>query len=138
MSLRIVVGNLQFSGRFEAKAPISCGWLRERLPLEGSLTQARWSGEAGGYPLRTEVRLAPENSRSDPEPGQILLYAGVASEPEILFPYGFCRFAWKGGALAGNHVITLVEGLDQLGALGESVQQNGAQPFRIALDPGRS
>ena len=75
---------------------------------------------------------------SSPKPGQILLYAGADSEPEILFPYGFCKFAWKGGELSGNHVITLVEGLDDLNALGESVQQEGAQPFRIALSDGWS
>jgi Protein of unknown function (DUF3830) len=126
MALRIVVGDCQFAGRFEANAPISCRWLRGRLPLEGSLTQARWSGEAAWYPLRTDVRLAAENSLSDPKPGQILLYAGAASEPEILFPYGFCKFAWKGGALSGNHVITLIEGLDRLAALGDSLQQRGA------------
>jgi hypothetical protein len=136
MGLRIVVGNWQFGGLFEARAPISCSWLRERLPLEGSFAQARWSGEAAWYPLRTQVRLAPENSMSNPKPGQILLYAGEASEPEILFPYGLCRFAWKGGALSGNHVITLVEGLDELSALGEAVQQHGAQPFRMAFDKG--
>lgn len=134
MVLRIAVGDFQFAGRFEANAPLSCRWLQERLPLEGLLTQARWSGEAAWYPLRTEVRLGAENSTSDPKPGQILLYAGAASEPEILFPYGFCKFAWRGGALWGNHVITLVEGLDRLGALGDSVQQRGAQPFRIASD----
>jgi hypothetical protein len=134
MGVRIVVGSLQFSGRFESNAPLSCGWLQGRLPLAGNLTQARWSGEAAWYPLRTEVRLAAENPMSSPKPGQILLYAGADSEPEILFPYGFCRFAWKGGGLRGNHVITLVEGLDCLSALGEAVQQKGAQPFRMALD----
>jgi hypothetical protein len=133
MDLTIVVGVWQFGARFEANAPVSCRWLQERLPLEGALTQARWSGEAAWYPLRTDVRLGAENSVSDPKPGQILLYAGAASEPEILFPYGVCRFAWQGGALAGNHVITLVAGLDGLSALGEAVQQHGAQPFRIAL-----
>jgi hypothetical protein len=134
MGVRIVVGSLQFAGMFEANAPISCRWLQERLPLEGRLTQARWSGEAAWYPLRTEVRLVPENALNNPKPGQILLYAGAVSEPEILFPYGFCKFAWKGGALSGNHIITLVDGLDDLSAVGELVQQEGAQRFRIALD----
>jgi hypothetical protein len=136
MGVRIVVGNFEFSGYFEASAPLSCAWLQDRLPLEGRLTQARWSGEAAWYPLRTEVRLGPENAMNSPKPGQILLYAGVDSEPEILFPYGFCKFAWKGGALHGNHVITLVEGLENLRALGESVQQSGAQSFRMTLDDG--
>jgi hypothetical protein len=101
------------------------------LPLEGALTQARWSGEAAWYPLGTAVQLAPENATNQPSPGQILLYAGAASEPELLFPYGVCKFAWRGGSLSGNHVITLTEGLDELMALGESVQFQGAQPFRL-------
>ena len=134
IGVRILAGDFRFIGRFESNAPISCGWLQDRLPLEGRLTQARWSGEAAWCPLRTKVQLGPENAMNSPKPGQILLYAGADSEPEILFPYGFCKFAWKGGALSGNHVITLLEGLDNLAALGESVQQMGAQPFRIAPD----
>jgi hypothetical protein len=96
------------------------------------MTQARWSGEAAWHPLGIHVRLAPENAMHQPKPGQILLYAGVDSEPELLFPYGFCKFAWRGGSLSGNHVITLTEGLDDLPALGQSVQFEGAQPFRIS------
>lgn len=131
MSLRITVGKFHFAGRFEANAPLSCQWLKEHLPFEGKLTQARWSGEAAWYPLRTQLRLERENALNHPKPGQILLYAGEVSEPEILFPYGFCKFAWQGGPLMGNHVITLLEGLEQLGAVGESVTQFGAQRFRI-------
>ena len=134
MGIHIAVGNFQFRGRFESRAPISCEWLQSRLPLEGRLTQARWSGEAAWFPLRTEVHLAAENTMNRPKPGQILLYAGADSEPEILFPYGFCKFAWQGGELSGNHVISLIEGLENLRALGESVQQKGAQPFRISLN----
>jgi hypothetical protein len=131
MGVQILIGGLRFIGRFEQQAPVSCAWLRDRLPLEGSLSQARWSGEAAWYPLGTQVRLHPENAIAQPEPGQILLYAGAESEPELLFPYGVCRFAWQGGRLSGNHVITLLEGLDDLRALGKSVQFEGAQPFRI-------
>jgi Protein of unknown function (DUF3830) len=138
MGVRIEAGKFVFRGRFEAGAPISCSWLRERLPLEGRLTQARWSGEAAWFPLGIELRLELENSTSTPKPGQMLLYGGSASEPEILFPYGFCKFAWKGGTLAGNHVITLVEGLNDLGALGEAVQLHGAQAFRIDFDEAMS
>jgi Protein of unknown function (DUF3830) len=134
MRVHLVVGDLRFIGRFETQAPLSCAWLRGRLPVEGAMRQARWSGEAAWFPLGIDVRLAAENSISRPKPGQILLYAGEASEPELLFPYGECRFAWKGGSLAGNHVITLVEGLTELTALGDAVQFKGARPFRIAED----
>jgi hypothetical protein len=132
MGVQILVGGLRFVGRFETDAPVSCAWLRERLPLEGVVSQARWSGEAAWYPLGTDVRLHPENAMSQPKPGQILLYAGAESEPELLFPYGVCRFAWRGGSLSGNHIITLLEDLDELHALGKSVQFEGAQPFRIS------
>jgi hypothetical protein len=131
MDIQILVGDLRFTGSFEKEAPISCAWLRDKLPLQGAMRQARWSGEAAWYPLGTEVRLGPENAMSQPKPGQILLYAGAESEPELLFPYGYCKFAWKGGNLSGNHVITLLEGLDDLRTLGESVQSKGAQVFRI-------
>jgi hypothetical protein len=36
--------------------------------------------------------------------GEILLYAGPISEPEMLIPYGPGAFACRAGALAGNHV----------------------------------
>ena len=135
MGVHIHVAGLRFIGRFEQQAPVSCAWLRSRLPLQGGVSQARWSGEAAWYPLGTEVRLDPENTLSQPKPGQILLYAGAESEPELLFPYGFCKFAWKGGSLSGNHIITLLEGLDDLRALGESVRFAGTQPFRITEEP---
>ena len=133
MSVHILVAGFRFVGRFEQAAPVSCAWLRDRLPLQGAMTQARWSGEAAWYPLGIEARLDSENALSQPKPGQILLYAGAASEPELLFPYGVCKFAWKGGSLSGNHVITLLEGLDHLAALGDAVQLKGAQAFRISI-----
>lgn len=131
MGVHILVGGLRFIGRFEREAPVSCAWLRDRLPLQGAVTQARWSGEAAWYPLGIDVRLQPENAMNRPKPGQILLYAGAESEPELLFPYGVCKFAWQGGYLSGNHVITLLEGLEHLRALGDAVQLKGAQALRI-------
>ena len=49
------------------------------------------------------------------------------SETEILFPYGETRFASKFGPLAGNHFLTIIEGVEQLPALGELVLRRGAQ-----------
>ena len=68
-----------------------------------------------------------ENHTSYPAPGQIVLYPGGYSETEILFPYGGTRFASIGSQLAGNHVLTIAEGQENLRELGELVLWEGAK-----------
>ena len=80
----------------------------------------RWSGESTWIPLgEFEVGVGFENHTSHPAPGEILLYPGGFSETEILLPYGGCMFASIVGQLAGNHFLTVVEGNENLRALGE-------------------
>lgn len=129
--IRIDVGDLKFMGRWETNAPASCAWLQNRLPLTATLLQARWSGEAGWSRLGADVRLDRENATSQPAPGQILLYGGDVSEPELLLPYGVCAFAYQGGPLCGNHVATLEAVPGELRTLGELLQLKGAQSLRI-------
>jgi hypothetical protein len=132
--LRITVGEFEFAARLEEdNAPKSVAALRNLLPLESRLVQARWSGEAGWIPLGWELDLGvgPENANSYPAPGELLLYPGGLSEVEILFPYGATCFASKMGQLAGNHVATIVEGNEQLAELGHRVLWEGAQPARV-------
>jgi hypothetical protein len=132
--LRISVGAFEFSARLEEeKAPKSVAALRALLPLEGTLVQARWSGEAAWVPLGWELDLGlgPENATSYPGAGDLLLYPGGLSEVEVLFPYGATCFASKMGQLAGNHVATIEAGREQLPALGETVLRDGAQPIRF-------
>jgi hypothetical protein len=74
-----------------------------------------------------EVGVGFENHTSHPSRGDFLLYPGGFSETEILFAYGSSCFASKMGQLAGNHFLTLVEGADQLPALGKLVLWEGAQ-----------
>ena len=113
-------------------APKSCAALLAALPLKRSLLHARWSGECGWAPLgEVGYRLAPENATRYPAPGQILLYTGELSEPELLVPYGSAAFACKAGPLAGNHVLTVVEGLEHLPAIGKQLLWDGAQPIVI-------
>jgi len=92
---------------------------------------ARWSGEAAWMPLGFRVRLDSENATAYPHPGQLLLYAGDISEPELLIPYGACAFASRAGALAGNHVVTLEGDLDSLRARAERLLRQGAEPLRL-------
>ena len=62
-----------------------------------------------------------------PGAGRTAALPGGVSEVEILFPYGDTCFASKAGQLAENHFATVVEGLEQLPAIGELVLWQGAQ-----------
>jgi len=131
--IRISVGDLVFVARLEReRAPATVAALVRLLPLSGSLLQARWSGEAAWMPLGSlDVGVGAENDTQRPEPGQILLHPTGISETEILIPYGATSFASKAGPLRGNHVMTIVEGGEQLSELGRRVVWLGAQPIRL-------
>ena len=132
MSNRIAItaGPFSFVAHLEEEAaPRTCAHFRSMLPYRGTIIQARWSGRSAWIPMGFEqpLDLPPENPTSIPLPGHILLYPGGVSEVEILFPYGPTYFASVAGPLAGNHFLTIVEGGDQLEALGELVLWHGAQ-----------
>jgi hypothetical protein len=133
--LRVTAGPFSFPARFErAAAPQTCARFAAMLPYRERLIHVRWSGEACWIPLGTlDLGLGYENATSYPAPGQILIYRGGISETEILLAYGAVRFASKAGQLAGNHFLTIVDGLDQLRPLGEMTLWQGAQT--IAFDP---
>jgi hypothetical protein len=129
--IEIVAAGYRFRARLEeATAPATVAAFRRLLPLESRLIQARWSGQAAWIPFgELDVGIGAENATSYPAPGEILLYPGGVSETEILFPYGPTCFASKAGQLAGNHFLTIVEGLAGLHDLGEKVLWEGAQPI---------
>ena len=133
--LQITVGERELTARLEEeRAPRTVEVMRNLLPLDGTLVQARWSGEAAWVPLgwEMELGLAPENATSYPGPGELLLYAGGLSEMEILFPYGATCFASKMGQLAGNHFATIEAGREHLADIGRAVLEEGAQKIRFA------
>jgi hypothetical protein len=129
--LRLTVASFTLTARMEdTLAPQTCAAFRRLLPYRQQLIHARWSGESCWIPLGDfKLDVGYENSTSYPAPGAILFYPGGLSETEILFPYGSTRFASKVGQLAGNHFLTVVEGSEQLTALGHLCLWRGAQPI---------
>jgi hypothetical protein len=132
--LSIRAGSFVFGARFErAAAPETCARFETLLPFRQRLIHVRWSGEACWIPLGAlDLGLGYENATSYPAPGQIILYPGGVSETEILIAYGAVRFASKVGQLAGNHFLTIVDGLDHLRPLGELTLSQGAQDIEFA------
>jgi len=133
--LTITAGERVFRARLEEeKAPATCAAFLRLLPWEQRLIHVRWSGESCWVPLGDlDLGVGFEDATSYPAPGEILLYPGGVSETEILFPYGACCFASKAGQLAGNHFLTIVEGLDELRPLGVKTLWEGAQAVRFEL-----
>jgi Protein of unknown function (DUF3830) len=133
--ISIQVGGRTFVARFEEQdAPRTCQLFRQMLPLRSSLVHCRWSGESMWVPYDPpSIPIAYENQTSHPHPGQVLLYAQEMSEPEILMPYGACSFSSKVGQLAGNHFLTLTEGIEELRDLGRSILWDGAKEIVFEL-----
>jgi hypothetical protein len=127
--LSITAGPYAFTARLEDDlAPKTCAAFTKLLPFAQKVIHVRWSGESTWIPLgEFDVGVGFENHTSHPAPGQILLYPGGFSETEILLPYGGCMFASIVGQLAGNHFLTVVEGNENLRALGEKTLWEGAQ-----------
>ena len=127
--LRIKAGPYEFGARMEEEAaPKTCAKFASLLPYRQQIIHVRWSGEGCWIPLGDlDLGLSYENHTSHPAPGDIILYPGGISETEILLAYGAVCFASKVGQLAGNHFLTIVNGRENLTALGKLTLWKGAQ-----------
>jgi len=133
--IQIKAGSYLFKGKLEQElAPQTCARFLELLPYTQKVIHSRWSGEAVWIPLGDlDLGLEFENHTSHPSRGDILLYPGGYSETEFLFAYGSSCFASKQGQLAGNHIITLTQGHEDLMAFGKKVLWEGAQAIEFSL-----
>ncbi len=132
--LRITAGEFTFGADFVAAAPRTVARFRSLLPYRERIIHVRWSGEACWIPLGDlDLGLGYENATSYPAPGQIIVHPGGVSETEILLAYGSVQFASKVGVLAGNHFLSITEGLDRVAEMGKSVLWGGAKEIVFEL-----
>ena len=127
--LTVRIGPLSFTARLETeRAPRTTAAFLARLPFEGQLVQARWSGEAGWVPLADyDLGVPYENATSYPAAGQVLWHPPGLSEAELLVPYGSTCFASRVGQLAGNHFLTIIDERGELAEVGRRLLWEGAQ-----------
>ena len=128
--INITVGkDIRFVAEFHEKfAPKTVAAFQKLLPYKQRIVHCRWSGEGCWIPLgEFKLDVGFENHTSHPAPGEILWYPGGYSETELIFAYGDVMFASKLGQLAGNHFLTVVEGMDKLPEMGRRVLYEGAQ-----------
>ncbi len=132
--LNVTIGKHKFKAEMEEiDAPTTCAQFKELLPYSNKVIHVRWSGEAVWIPLEEDfpVNLEYENHTSHPSKGEILFYPGNISQPEIIIPYGSTSFSSKVGQLAGNHFLTIVNGLKKLSQLGEKILWGGAEDIKL-------
>jgi len=133
--LTVRIGPMAFSATLDhAPAPRTAAAFLARLPLEGQLIQARWSGEAGWVPLADyDLGVGYENATSYPAPGQVLWHPPGLSEAELLVAYGATRFSSRVGQLAGKHFLTILDERGDLAEVGRRLLREGAQPISFQL-----
>lgn len=116
-------------------APRSCEVLSRMMPLQAEVIHARWSGESLWSPLSgiwpEGLILPAEQQIHRPQPGDVLLFGGESSEPELLVCYGPTRFASVAGPLAGNPVLTICDRLERLAELGHATLRHGAMKLAV-------
>ncbi len=138
-SIKITSGGYEFLAETHPDAPQTVEAFLKLLPYRQKIIHVRWSGEACWVPLgefqllRGDAPVSFENHTSHPSVGDVLFYPGPYSETEILLAYGSCCFASKMGQLAGNHFLTIVQGKENLRALGVKTLWEGAQEVLFEL-----
>ena len=138
----MTIGGEIFQARLRVDlAPRSCERLLQLLPYRGELIHAQWSGQSCWSPLGSSwpagERLLPESALAYPAPGEVLLFGGELSEPELLIAYGPTRFASMAGPLAGNPVLKIETDIARLAELGRQILRRGALELRIEHHAGQ-
>jgi hypothetical protein len=133
----IAIGDQSFEATLlDDEAPASVEQFLDLLPLETTVKHVRWSGyavfvEDFGDDPPDMTHLPRENFCVYPSCGDVLLYPGYESTPEILIACGSTGFRSPAGELAGNHIAVVDESRETLSELEVDVLENGTKEITI-------
>jgi Protein of unknown function (DUF3830) len=113
---------------FEEQAPIICSNIWNALPLEGPVTNTKWSGDM--LRLWVQIPEPPEREHMSQlqNPGDIIF---VHKWNGLRFIYGQARMQGPSGAHPTPLVGRMLGGVPELAALGKRVEWVGAQRMRL-------
>ena len=140
--IRLTSKEIVFIARLEEeKSPETAKWLFGLLPWQLTMIHVSWSGSACFAQLEElAYSVKPENPIRIPSKGEIIIYPGniptLQMGGEFFLSWGPCSIATQLGHLFGNHVLTIVEGLEDLERFGKRVHLEGAQPLLVELVEG--
>lgn len=122
----------------EEKSPKTCEWLLKLLPWKADMIHVSWSGSACFVRLGDLAHNVPwESPIRIPSKGEIIVYPGnienLQMGGEFFLSWGPCSIATQLGHLMGNHVLTVIEGNENLETFGRRVHVEGAQPITVEL-----
>ena len=117
---------------FAQAAPKICQALLARLPVNGWLEHARWSGpmciwndidlDQGGVPIENPVAFVA--------PGDIVYHQ---EHKDIGIAFGVTQFREQTGAVYVSHIGRFTGDLARLIALGENLQKSGEKGILLSL-----
>ncbi len=128
---RIVV---EFDGKafdamlFDDQAPVICGNIWNALPLEGPVTNTKWSGDMLRLWVEIPEPVERENLSQLQNPGDILF---LHKWNGLRFVYGQARMQGPSGASPTPLVGRMLGGVEDLAALGKRVEWEGAVRLRV-------
>ncbi len=113
---------------FDEQAPVICANLWNALPLEGPVTNTKWSGDM----LRLWVEIPEPQERENmsqlQNPGDIIF---LHKWNGLRFVYGQARMQGPSGAHPTPLVGRMLGGVEDLAAFGKRVEWEGARPMRL-------
>ena len=127
--LSITAGGFTFVARLEEEdAPETVAAFRRLLPLESRIIHVRWSGEAGWIPFGDlDLGLGPENATCYPTRARSSSTRAASRRRRSCSPTATSTSPRRPASSPGNHFATIVEGTENLRALGKSFLWEGAQ-----------
>ncbi len=112
----------------DEQAPIICNNIWNALPLEGPVTNTKWSGDM----LRLWVQIPEpperENMSQLQNPGDIIF---LHKWNGLRFVYGQARMGGPSGAHPTPLVGRMLDGVAERAALGRRVEWEGARTVRV-------